>query len=98
MIEKIEKTSPTTGSMATYTKTSKFTRLPQYLSINFVRFQWKASERVKAKILKRVQFPFDLDLVGFCTPELVAKLEPAKTKLKEIADKKAEEKVRFISN
>jgi ubiquitin carboxyl-terminal hydrolase 14 len=98
LIEKIEKTSPTTGSMATYTKTSKFTRLPQYLSINFVRFQWKASERVKAKILKRVQFPFDLDLVGFCTPELVAKLEPAKTKLKEIADKKAEEKVRFISN
>ncbi|KAJ2996735.1 deubiquitinating enzyme [Globomyces sp. JEL0801] len=75
LIEKIEKTSPTTGSMATYTKTSKITRLPQYLTINFVRFQWKATEKIKAKILKRLQ----------------QKLAPAKARVKEIAEKKAEE-------
>ena len=80
--------------MAVYTKTSKISRLPQYLTINFVRFQWKPVERVKAKILKRVQFPFELDMTSFCTNELISKLEPAKLRLKDIAEKKAEEKVR----
>jgi ubiquitin carboxyl-terminal hydrolase 14 len=93
LVEKLEKNSPTTGQMATYTRTSKISRLPRYLTINFVRFQWKATERVKAKILKRVKFPFELDMVSFCTPDLIAKLEPAKLRLKELSDKKAEEKV-----
>lgn len=94
LIEKIEKNSPTLGRNAIFTKTSKISRLPRYLTINFVRFQWKAQEQIKAKILKRVQFPFELDMVPFCTPELTAKLQPAKQKLKEIADRKADEKVK----
>ena len=52
--EKIEKNSESLGRSATYTKTSKITRLPAYLTVNFVRFQWKVTERVKAKILKVV--------------------------------------------
>ena len=63
------------------------------MTVNFVRFQWKATERVKAKILKRVQFPFELDMAGFCTSDFMKKLEPAKDRLKVIADKKAEKKV-----
>ncbi len=82
--------------MAWYTKTSKISRLPKYLTFNFVRFQWKAAEAIKAKILKRVQFPFELDMITFCTPELAKKLEPAKLRLKEISDKKAEAKVLFL--
>ncbi|KAJ3258242.1 deubiquitinating enzyme [Boothiomyces macroporosus] len=93
LIEKIEKNSPTLGRNAIFTKTSKISRLPRYLTINFVRFQWKAQEQIKAKILKRVQFPFELDMVPFCTPELTAKLQPAKQRLKEIADRKADEKI-----
>ncbi|KAH6575861.1 hypothetical protein BASA60_004800 [Batrachochytrium salamandrivorans] len=92
LVEKLEKNSPSLGRSAVYSKSSKITRLPQYLAINFVRFQWKAQERVKAKILKRVQFPFDLDMVPFCTPELQEKLAPAKQRLKEMSDKKADEK------
>nr|KAJ3421410.1 hypothetical protein HK105_003620 [Polyrhizophydium stewartii] len=93
LTEKIEKNSPTLNRSSVYTKTSKISRLPQYLAINFVRFQWKPQERVKAKILKRVQFPFELDMTPFCTTELQHKLAPAKQRLKEVAEKKADEKV-----
>ncbi|KAI9353254.1 hypothetical protein DFJ73DRAFT_828813 [Zopfochytrium polystomum] len=92
--EKIEKNSPTLGRSATYTKVSKISRLPAYLTLNFVRFQWKPTERVKAKILKRVKFPFDLDLSGLCTADLQAKLRPAKERIKDVEDRKAEEKKR----
>ncbi|KAJ8328683.1 deubiquitinating enzyme [Batrachochytrium dendrobatidis] len=91
LIEKIEKNSPSLNRSAKYSKSSKITRLPQYLTVNFVRFQWKPQENVKAKILKRVQFPMELDMVPFCTPELQEKLAPAKQRLKEMSDKKADE-------
>ena len=52
LTEKLEKTSTDLGRTAVYTKTSQITKLPKYLSINFVRFQWKAKEKLKAKILK----------------------------------------------
>lgn len=50
--EKIEKNSPTLDRSASYTKKSKITRLPAYLAVNFVRFQWKPEINAKAKILK----------------------------------------------
>lgn len=52
LIEKITKNCESLGRNASYTKTSRISRLPKYLTINFVRFQWKPQERVKAKILK----------------------------------------------
>jgi ubiquitin carboxyl-terminal hydrolase 14 len=96
LVEKIEKNSPTLNRNAIYTKTSKISRLPQYLTVNFVRFQWKPQEKIKAKILKRVQFPFELDMYSFCTEELQRKLEPAKQRVKEVSDRKAEEKKKKI--
>ncbi|KAJ3192927.1 Ubiquitin carboxyl-terminal hydrolase 14 [Irineochytrium annulatum] len=90
--EKIEKNSPSLGRSATYTQTTKITRLPAYLTINFVRFQWKPSERVKAKILKKVKFPFELDATPLCTPELVEKLSPAKMRLKKLEEEAADAK------
>lgn len=97
LIEKIEKNSESLGRSAMYTKTSKVSRLPKYLAINFVRFQWKPQDRIKAKILKRVQFPFELDMMPYCSKELQDKLGPAKLRLKEIADKKAEERVLLVN-
>lgn len=90
---KIEKNSPTLNRMAQYTKTSKISRLPAYLTINFVRFQWKpptepGKSGIRAKILKRVKFPFELDMSQFVTPELFAKFGPARDRLKEIDDYK----------
>lgn len=92
LVEKIEKTSPSLGRNAMYTKKSKISKLPKYLTINFIRFQWKPQDRIKAKILKRVQFPFELDMVSYCAPDLQKKLAPAKQRLKEISDKKSERK------
>ncbi|KAJ3296721.1 Ubiquitin carboxyl-terminal hydrolase 14, partial [Rhizoclosmatium sp. JEL0117] len=88
-VETIEKNSETLGRTATYKKTTKITRLPAYLTVNFVRFQWKASERIKAKILKRVKFPFELDVSSLCDIRLLEKLSPAKLHLKKLEEEKA---------
>jgi ubiquitin carboxyl-terminal hydrolase 14 len=50
--EKIEKNSESLGRSAIHTQVTKITRLPAYITFNFVRFQWKPTERIKAKILK----------------------------------------------
>ncbi|KAJ3067228.1 Ubiquitin carboxyl-terminal hydrolase 14 [Podochytrium sp. JEL0797] len=89
LVETIEKNSETLGRTANYKKVTKITRLPAYLAVNFVRFQWKASERIKAKILKRVKFPFDLDATSLCDISLVGKLSPAKMHLKKVEEEKA---------
>ncbi|KAJ3210582.1 Ubiquitin carboxyl-terminal hydrolase 14 [Clydaea vesicula] len=92
LTQPVEKNSPSLGRSAMYTQTSRITRLPYYLVTNFVRFQWKASDNVKAKILKRVKFPFELDIGLCCTHELQEKFAPARQKLKELDDKRADEK------
>ncbi|TPX58593.1 hypothetical protein PhCBS80983_g03040 [Powellomyces hirtus] len=90
--EKIEKNSPTLNRSAIYTKKSKISRLPAYLAMNFVRFQWKADIKAKAKILKKVVFPHDLDVSELCTLELQEKLRPAKLRIKEVEEAKAAER------
>ncbi len=77
--------------METYTKKSKISRLPKYLAINFVRFQWKPTERTKAKILKRVQFPFELNMLEFCTKDLQEKLKIGHECVQNMMEKKAEQ-------
>ncbi|KAF9197608.1 Ubiquitin carboxyl-terminal hydrolase 14 [Haplosporangium sp. Z 27] len=82
--QKIEKNSPTLNRSAVYSKSQRISRLPAYLTINFVRFFWKPAEQVKAKILRKVKFPFELDASQFCTPELQEKLTDTKVKLREL--------------
>ena len=89
--EEIVKLSPTLNRDATYSKTSKISRLPAYLSINFIRFFYKEKNSINAKILKDVKFPLTLDLYDLCTSELQAKLLPMRQKNKECEDKKAEQ-------
>ncbi|KAJ3316811.1 Ubiquitin carboxyl-terminal hydrolase 14 [Blyttiomyces sp. JEL0837] len=89
LTEKINKRNESLGRDATYTKVSKISRLPKYLTFNFVRFQWKPVERVYAKILKKVKFPFILDMGPLCTLELQEKMSPAKLYLKEKDEKEA---------
>jgi len=87
----LEKTSPSLNRQAKYIKEMTIDRLPAYLPITFVRFFWKPTERIKAKILKKVKFPFELDLYSYCTKELQSKLDPARVKAREIdeAEKQA---------
>lgn len=65
---------------------SKISRLPAYLTIQFVRFYYKEKESINAKILKDVKFPLDFDAFELCTPELQEKLAPVRAKFKEVED------------
>jgi len=88
--EQITKNSPSLGRDAVYLKSSKISRLPAYLSIQFVRFSYKEREAINAKILKDVKFPLELDVYELCRPELQEKLLPMRDKFKEIEDKMVE--------
>lgn len=82
--EKIEKHSPTLDRDAIYTKTSRISRLPKYLTVHFIRFWWKATIRKKSKIMKKVTFPAELDVVEFCTETLRKQLVPVRDKVREV--------------
>ncbi|KAH7185303.1 uncharacterized protein B0J16DRAFT_362759 [Fusarium flagelliforme] len=82
--EKIEKKSDVLGRDATYTKTSKISRAPKYLTVHFVRFFWKRETQKKAKIMRKVTFPKELDIVEFCSDELKNALIPVRDKVREI--------------
>ncbi|XP_072942566.1 ubiquitin carboxyl-terminal hydrolase 14 [Epargyreus clarus] len=86
MAEQITKMSETLGRDAVYTKTSKISRLPAYLTVQFVRFYYKEKESINAKILKDVKFPLELDVYELCSPELQERLTPMRTKFKELED------------
>jgi ubiquitin carboxyl-terminal hydrolase 14 len=82
--EEIEKRSPTLDRDATYIKTSRISRLPQYLTVHFVRFFWKKDLQKKAKIMRKVTFPEELDIVEFCTDDLRKRLIPVRDKVRNI--------------
>jgi len=84
LTEKIEKKSEVLDREATYTKRSKISRLPKYLTVHFVRFFWKREVQKKAKIMRKVTFPHELDAVEFCTDELKKALIPVRDKVREV--------------
>jgi len=89
--EKLTKRSEVLGRDAAYTKTSKITHLPKYLTVHFVRFFWKRETQKKAKIMRKVTFPHELDVVEFCDDNLKKLLVPVRDKVREI--RKEEEDV-----
>ncbi|KAI0487406.1 ubiquitin carboxyl-terminal hydrolase-like protein [Xylaria cf. heliscus] len=89
--EKLEKRSEVLGRDSTYTKTSKISRLPKYLTVHFVRFFWKRETQKKAKIMRKVTFPHELDVVEFCDDNLKKLLIPVRDKVREV--RKEEEDV-----
>ncbi|KAJ9612059.1 deubiquitinating enzyme [Cladophialophora chaetospira] len=84
LTEEIEKKSPTLDRDATYVKTSRISRLPQYLTVHFVRFFWKKEIQKKAKIMRKVTFPEELDVVEYCTEDLRKRLIPVRDKVRDI--------------
>ncbi|KAJ4297810.1 deubiquitinating enzyme [Kalmusia sp. IMI 367209] len=89
--EQIEKRSEALGRDALYTKTSRIARLPKYLTVHFVRFDWRRDTSKKAKIMRKVTFPEELDAVEFCTDDLKKLLIPVRDKIRDI--RKEEEDV-----
>ncbi|KAJ1361464.1 hypothetical protein KIN20_020724 [Parelaphostrongylus tenuis] len=86
----IEKTSTILGRNANGRRNVLIDRLPAYISIQMVRFFFKESSQVNAKILKDVKFPMILDLRDMCTPALQEKLIPQRTAVKKEEDAKIE--------
>lgn len=84
--ETITKHSLQLGRDAVYRKECKISRLPAYLSTQFVRFQYKERASTNAKILKDIKFPISLDVFELCTPELQDKLLPIRALFKEQDD------------
>lgn len=62
MKETLEKNNEQLGRNAIYEIDKTITKLPKYLNVNFVRFFWKRDTGKKAKIMRKVQFPFQLDV------------------------------------
>jgi ubiquitin carboxyl-terminal hydrolase 14 len=84
LTEKLEKKSDVLGRDAVYTKTSKISRAPKYLTVHFVRFFWKRESQKKAKIMRKVTFQHELDVVEFCSDDLKKALIPVRDKVREI--------------
>ena len=80
--EKIDKKSPTLDTELQYTKESRISRLPKYLTVHLVRFFWRKDIRKKTKIMRKVTFPTELDVVEFCADELREKLVPVRDKVR----------------
>eukprot|EP00475_Leptophrys_vorax_P003554 TRINITY_DN12104_c0_g1_i1.p1 TRINITY_DN12104_c0_g1~~TRINITY_DN12104_c0_g1_i1.p1 ORF type:complete len:524 (-),score=61.62 TRINITY_DN12104_c0_g1_i1:91-1662(-) len=85
----LEKVSPALGRSAVFVRESLITRLPTYLTVQFVRFFWKRESQQKAKILRRVTYPLVLDVYDFCTAELKAKLDAPRKRYRLADDIKA---------
>lgn len=86
-----EKNSDQLGRLALFKGSSVITKLPEYLSVQLVRFFYKASVQQKAKILRKVSYTLELDLYEFCSDDLKKELEPARTAHKELIDKQVAE-------
>lgn len=91
MQEQITKHSAILGKDAVFTKTAKISRLPAYLTIQFVRFCYKENNRVNAKILKDIKFPLEFDAYDLCSTELQEKMAPIRDRFKELEEQKVTE-------
>ncbi|XKL66328.1 hypothetical protein PGB90_009748 [Kerria lacca] len=91
MQEQITKHSSVLGKDAVFTKTAKISRLPAYLTIQFVRFFYKENNKVNAKILKDIKFPLEFDAYDLCSPELQEKMVPIRNKFKELEEQQVTE-------
>ncbi|XVF74443.1 hypothetical protein PTKIN_Ptkin13bG0110800 [Pterospermum kingtungense] len=84
----LEKASPALGRSAIYLKESRINGLPRYLTIQFVRFFWKRESNQKAKILRKVDYPLELDVYDLCSDELRKQLEVPRQNLRDEEGKK----------
>uniref|UniRef100_A0A7N2LNM8 Ubiquitin carboxyl-terminal hydrolase n=1 Tax=Quercus lobata TaxID=97700 RepID=A0A7N2LNM8_QUELO len=84
----LEKASPSLGRSAIYLKESHINGLPRYLTVQFVRFFWKRESNQKAKILRKVDYPLELDIYDLCSDDLRKKLEAPRKILRDEEGKK----------
>lgn len=86
-----EKNSEKLGRLALFKGSSSLTALPPYLPVQMVRFFYRADVQQKAKVLRKVTFPLELDVFEFCADELQRALEGPRLAYKESVDRRIEE-------
>ncbi|EIW68688.1 hypothetical protein TREMEDRAFT_39596 [Tremella mesenterica DSM 1558] len=84
LTQTIQKYSPTLERVADYERKSRISRLPPYLCVHMVRFYWRRDIGKKAKIMRKVKYPLQLDLLELVTDELRPQLAPINTAMKRI--------------
>eukprot|EP00180_Rhodochaete_pulchella_P003406 Plantae.Rhodophyta-Rhodochaete_pulchella.ctg579.p1 GENE.Plantae.Rhodophyta-Rhodochaete_pulchella.ctg579~~Plantae.Rhodophyta-Rhodochaete_pulchella.ctg579.p1 ORF type:complete len:212 (+),score=35.78 Plantae.Rhodophyta-Rhodochaete_pulchella.ctg579:550-1185(+) len=89
--EDIEKRSEDLGRSAPWRRTSKISRMPPYLWVNFVRFYTSSTNpsKARAKILRNVTFPMTLDIYDFCNDDLKEAAKDSREEIRKQADKAA---------
>lgn len=73
-----------------YESTKTITRLPKYLTVHFVRFFWRRDTQKKSKILRKVQFPFELDVAEMLDDSIKADKVAIRDNLRKIEKNNSE--------
>eukprot|EP01024_Parvocaulis_polyphysoides_P020679 TRINITY_DN1972_c1_g1_i2.p2 TRINITY_DN1972_c1_g1~~TRINITY_DN1972_c1_g1_i2.p2 ORF type:complete len:366 (-),score=84.54 TRINITY_DN1972_c1_g1_i2:203-1300(-) len=68
----------------------RITKLPPYLTMHLLRFDYRQDTKKKAKILRKVQFPMTLDMHDYCDDELKEGLKGAREAFKNWEDLKVD--------
>lgn len=85
----VEKHSSVLDRDALYSTETKIEKLPYFLTMQFVRFFWKASIGDRAKIVRPVQFPMELDVLSLCSAELSEKVKVVRAYDRAVEEKKS---------
>ncbi|KAG0667926.1 deubiquitinating enzyme, partial [Maudiozyma exigua] len=88
--EKIEKRSDITNANSVYSVHKEIIRLPKLLMVQYVRFFWKRSTGKKSKILRKVVFPFQLDVTDMLESKYQKEKIEVREKLREVEKEKNE--------
>ena len=95
----VDKPSPSLGRNCVYSRSSLVDRLPGYLTVQVMRFDFgryssavAGDEMVSRKILKNIKFTFNLDMFPFCTTGLQARLAPMRGRFKQLEDSRDQKK------
>lgn len=86
LVEDREKNSAALGRLAQWHGESRITKVPPYLTVQIMRFFYKVQTQSKAKIMRKVTFPLQLDLFEFCSEELCTELKGPRMAFKRIED------------
>ena len=81
-----EKRSAELGRDVLFRGSSAVSKLPEYLTVQMVRFFYKQDVKQKAKILRPVAFPLTLDAHELCTDALKARLTEPRRREQEASD------------
>ena len=89
-----EKNSEILGRNAEWEVSSKLNRLPEYLWVNLVRFEWRKNIGKKTKKLRKVVFPFKLDVFVLCSDDLKERMKQPREDIRNEMDRALEAKRR----